>query len=192
MDLGPEPWKFDPGDRDPPPTGPLRTVSALVNTINHGVDDSLDRSGTLELWLHEFDLPGGETPANTSDVARTRELREALRLLMQANDGRPVATAAALRTLERTARAGQLTIAFPATGEAALVPLDPGVDGALAQIVGFVYTAIAAGSWPRVKACRRCGWSYYDHSRNRSSSWCSMRYCGNRTKTTAYRRRRAA
>ena len=62
MDLGPEPWKFDPGDRDPPPTGPLRTVSALVNTINHGVDDSLDRPGTLELWLREFDLPGGDAP----------------------------------------------------------------------------------------------------------------------------------
>ena len=46
----------------------------------------------------------------------------------------------------------------------------------------------------RLKACRKesCGWVFYDHSRNRSSNWCSMTICGNRTKTTGYRRRRDA
>jgi predicted RNA-binding Zn ribbon-like protein len=45
------------------------------------------------------------------------------------------------------------------------------------------------GSWSRLKACRQCGWAFYDYSRNRSGSWCSMQLCGNRTKTRAYRRR---
>jgi predicted RNA-binding Zn ribbon-like protein len=50
------------------------------------------------------------------------------------------------------------------------------------------------GSWSRLKACRNhgCRWAFYDYSRNRSASWCSMQLCGNRTKTRTYRRRRGA
>ena len=49
----------------------------------------------------------------------------------------------------------------------------------------------AGGTWSRFKACRKdtCGWIFYDHSRNRSSNWCSMTICGNRSKTAGYRRR---
>ncbi len=44
-----------------------------------------------------------------------------------------------------------------------------------------------------MKACpdAHCGWLFYDASRNASSTWCSMSICGNRTKTAAYRRRKA-
>jgi hypothetical protein len=187
MDLGPHPWRFKPGDREHAP-GSLRTVQALVNTINHGVDDSLDRDGTLELWLDEFELPAGRRPLTGSDVARTKEVREALRALLWHNGLVDTDTAAAAATLERAARTAQLTIAFGGDSSE-LVPLDPGLDGALGQVVAIVYTSMADGSWQRMKACRRCGWAYYDHSRNHSSSWCSMKYCGNRTKTRAYRRR---
>jgi hypothetical protein len=53
-------------------------------------------------------------------------------------------------------------------------------------------TAVADGTWPRLKACRRdvCGWLFFDRSRNRSARWCQMAVCGNRTKTRAYRARR--
>ena len=46
----------------------------------------------------------------------------------------------------------------------------------------------------RLKACRQetCGWVFYDGSRNRSSSWCSMRVCGGRAKASSYRRRHGA
>jgi predicted RNA-binding Zn ribbon-like protein len=52
---------------------------------------------------------------------------------------------------------------------------------------------MADGSWARLKACRSqlCKWLFYDRSRNRSAVWCSMAVCGNRTKTRAYRARRA-
>jgi predicted RNA-binding Zn ribbon-like protein len=46
------------------------------------------------------------------------------------------------------------------------------------------------GTWPRLKACRNCCWSFYDYSPNRSATWCSMQLCGNRKKTRAYRSRR--
>ena len=77
---------------------------------------------------------------------------------------------------------------------AALAPARRDVDGALAELVGIVYTAMADGTWPRLKACRRdvCGWLFYDRSRNHSAVWCQMAVCGNRTKTKAYRARREA
>jgi predicted RNA-binding Zn ribbon-like protein len=67
-----------------------------------------------------------------------------------------------------------------------------GVDGAFGRIVAIVFKAMLDGSWARLKACRQCGWAFYDTSKNRSGSWCSMQICGNRTKTRAYRRRKAA
>src|ERR687886_170562 len=36
-----------------------------------------------------------------------------------------------------------------------------------------------------------CHWVFYDRSRNRSSTWCAMSVCGNRTKTRRYRSRAA-
>jgi predicted RNA-binding Zn ribbon-like protein len=56
----------------------------------------------------------------------------------------------------------------------------------------MIAAARAAGTWDRLKACRQetCGWLFYDVSRNRSSSWCSMQVCGGREKSRAYRRRR--
>ena len=74
----------------------------------------------------------------------------------------------------------------------ALEPAERDVDGAFADLVGIVYTAMADGSWTRLKACRRdvCRWLFYDRSRNRSAVWCQMSVCGNRTKTKAYRARR--
>ena len=45
--------------------------------------------------------------------------------------------------------------------------------------------------WPRLKACRQCGYAFFDRSKNRSAAWCAMSICGNRTKNRTYRRRRA-
>ena len=67
------------------------------------------------------------------------------------------------------------------------------MPGALARILGLTYTAMADDTWPRLKACRKhsCQWAFYDQSKNRSRTWCSMKVCGNRTKARAYRERRA-
>ena len=65
-------------------------------------------------------------------------------------------------------------------------------DDALGRIVAVAVTAMLDGTWPRLKVCRNCGWSFYDYSKNRSASWCSMQLCGNRAKTRAYRKRRLA
>jgi predicted RNA-binding Zn ribbon-like protein len=73
-----------------------------------------------------------------------------------------------------------------------LEPVETGVPGGLARIVAAVVDTHAAGMWPRLKVCTEstCQWAFVDSSKNRSRSWCSMKVCGNRTKTRAYRARR--
>jgi predicted RNA-binding Zn ribbon-like protein len=62
----------------------------------------------------------------------------------------------------------------------------------LGLLASAVLGAHADGTWPRLKVCSEdtCQWAFIDSSKNRSRSWCSMRVCGNRTKTRAYRARR--
>src|SRR5215211_6924695 len=64
-------------------------------------------------------------------------------------------------------------------------------DDAPAPAAEAVLDRIAAEVGPaaRLKACphAHCGWAFYDRSRNRSSQWCSMRICGNRTKAARHR-----
>ncbi|MFF0306460.1 CGNR zinc finger domain-containing protein [Streptosporangium sp. NPDC004379] len=79
-------------------------------------------------------------------------------------------------------------------GEPALEPVAEGTPAGLARIAAAVMAAHAAGMWSRLKVCTEstCQWAFVDSSKNRSRSWCSMRVCGNRTKTRAYRARRQA
>jgi predicted RNA-binding Zn ribbon-like protein len=116
-------------------------------------------------------------------------VRAALRSLALANNGGG-ATRDELALLEDAGAAGRLVVAFDG-GSARLDSTAEGVAGALGTLVGIVYTAMADGTWPRLKACQRdvCGWLFYDRSRNRSARWCQMAVCGNRTKTRAYRAR---
>ncbi len=192
LDLGPRPWTFLLDERPPAP-GRLRLVQALVNSVNLETGkDVIDTPGGLEAWLAEFELLPPGVAVLESDVARAGELREALRLLIRRNAEPEIDADAAAQTVSRVAASGRLTVDFASNGTATLRPLDPGVDGSLAAVAAGAFEAMANGTWTRLRACRRCHWASYDRSRNLSSRWCSMRYCGNRTKTRAYRRRRDA
>ena len=72
-----------------------------------------------------------------------------------------------------------------------LVARAPGIDGVLGDVLVVCLAAMADGSFGRLKCCRNrnCRWAFYDRSKNRSATWCSMQICGNRTKTRSYRRR---
>jgi len=178
-----------PGDRAPAP-GALELVQAFVNTVDreHG-PDLLDDDGGLAAWLERRLLAADLRPG---DRERAREVREALRALLLANNGEP-RDAAAQAALERAAKRAKLEPAFPPDG-ATLVPRAGGVDGALGRIIAAAFIAMLDGSWARLKACPRevCGWAFYDRSTNASATWCSMRVCGGRVKAGAYYRRRRA
>jgi predicted RNA-binding Zn ribbon-like protein len=181
------PPRYDVPKAAPPP---LRVVQELVNSVDleHDVE-WLGTPSELQAWLRERDLDGARAPSR-DDVKRVLAFRETLRELLIANNEHRTAPEAASQ-LEQAARRARLTLELDRHGHLVLTPQAKGVDGALGRILRVVYESMADGTWHRLKACRQCAWAYYDYSKNRSATWCSMAICGNRTKTRAYRRRRS-
>ena len=191
--------RFDAGLQPsgrPAAPGRLGLVQAFLNTFWDLGGDGAEVWSSPEAyarWLGERGFSGAVTRV---DVDGAILVREALRSLALANHD-DVAAPAAEEVLDRVAlevapRAG-LVPRFGAGGDRLDVAAG-GPDAALALVLGIVFGARANGSWRRMKACphEHCGWVFYDRSRNRSSQWCSMRICGNRTKGATFRRRRRA
>jgi predicted RNA-binding Zn ribbon-like protein len=150
---------------------PLRVVQEFINSVD--LENAID---WLPAWLEERSLG--------AELARARELREALRALVLANNAVPLDPAALAVANEAAAR---LSFELSVDGGLAVRANGDELDGIVAVAVG----AMLDGNWQRLKACRNCHWSFYDYSPNRSATWCSMQLCGNRKKTRAYRRRKA-
>ena len=171
-----------PAGRAPAP-GRLGLVQAFLNTfwdLEGGGAEVWQAPPAYAAWLAERGFAAsargaGGRPAHAvteGDLGRAIEVREALRALALANhDDAPAPAAEAV--LDRVAADGP--------------------DAALGLVLGVVFAARVDGSWRRMKACphAHCGWVFYDRSRNRSSQWCSMRICGNRTKAARHRTRAA-
>ena len=170
--------------------GELELVREFVNTLD--VEDDVDVFATpagLAGWLGDHGLdPGGRIGAR--DLERAVTAREGLRALLLANNGEPLDPATAQR-LNEAASASRLAVRFGAEGESQLEPAGAGVDRALGAIYGIVFRSMAEGTWERLKACRAdaCQWGFYDNSKNRSGTWCSMKVCGNREKARSFRER---
>jgi len=167
-------------------------IQDYVNTLHkdlYGDEEELETPAALTEWLRARGLVGSAR-ARAEDLERALELREALRTLLLANNDVEVDAAAAMRVLDDVARRGRVELRFLDDGPA-LVAAAPGVAGALGRIVAGVHAAVADGSWPRLKACRAhdCEWAFFDHAKNHSRAWCSMRSCGNRAKARAHRER---
>ena len=176
-----------------PAPGRLGLVAEFVNTLDVEIGrDVFGDPRSLADWLAEKGLlvEAGQ-PVTDQDLARAIELREELRGLLAANNGIGQADLAGLNA---SARDLPLRVIFQDDGGAVLQAKDDGVDGALADLIGAVFTAITDETWSRLKVCREdsCRWAYYDSSKNRSSAWCSMQVCGNRAKARAYRARATA
>ena len=188
--------RFDAGPQPagrPPAPGRLGLVQAFLNSFwvlgAHGAEGWPD-AAAYERWLAVRGFVG-RAPGE-ADRLRAIELREALRSLALANhDGTPAPRAEA--TVDRIVLgAGAALVPRIGDGPDRLDVVGDGPEAALALVAGVVFAARAGGEWRRMKACphERCGWVFYDRSRNRSSQWCSMSICGNRTKGEALRRRR--
>jgi predicted RNA-binding Zn ribbon-like protein len=163
----------------------------FVNTIDlESGEEALPDTDALRAWLADRGLGSGST-VRQADRERALRFREALRRLLLANTGQPLDEGAARELHSAAARSG-LRASVDGDGRVALVPAGAGVDGLIARLLQTVAHAQAEGTWERMKACpaEPCGWAFYDESRNRSRSWCSMGVCGNRVKTRRYRRRK--
>jgi predicted RNA-binding Zn ribbon-like protein len=189
--------RFDAGPQPagrPPAPGRLAYVQAFLNTFW-----DLDQPHGGEMWASPaaygawLAQRGFRAPVAPADLRRAIELREALRALCLANhdDGDAPASIALLDRLAHAVAPGAGLA--PSLADRTLDPAAEGPDAACALALGIVFAARLQGSFGRLKACphERCGWAFYDISRNRSGLWCSMRICGNRTKGEAFRRRHA-
>jgi predicted RNA-binding Zn ribbon-like protein len=185
--------QIEPGGRPKAP-GRLELLQRFVNSHNHDFPREWDRIGTPEraqAWLRQKRLVAPDDRITDADVARLRELREAIRALVVANHGDQPG-AAATDVVRKAAGTARLRVAIDDAGRTALEPEPRGVDGAVATLLGILHEAQLTGQWPRLKGCRQCGYAFFDRSKNRSAAWCAMSICGNRTKNRAYFRRRRA
>jgi predicted RNA-binding Zn ribbon-like protein len=183
--------QIEPGGRPKAP-GRLELLQRFINSYNHDFPPEWDRIGTpqrAQAWLREKRLVVPGDRISEADAARLRELREALRALAIANHGGKPGAADA-EVIRRISGTAELTVALDDTGRTALEPRRRGVDGAVATLLGILHEAQLTGHWSRMKGCRRCGYAFFDRSKNRSAAWCAMSICGNRTKNRAYYRRR--
>jgi predicted RNA-binding Zn ribbon-like protein len=170
-------------DRAPEPLDLLRV---FVNTLDYPAGpDGLGSVEPASAWCRRHGLP---PISNPRELQRLRGFREALREVLFANNGEgdPRLAWQGLQAYLATARFG-LTMAHDR--QPALQPAGAGAERAIAIMLGIVYDAISAGTWSRLRACRKssCRFAYYDRSKNRSRAWCDMAVCGNREK--AQRRR---
>jgi predicted RNA-binding Zn ribbon-like protein len=170
--------------------GALETVRQFVNTsdLEEGTDE-IASPAALAAWLagHGF----GNEGVTDADVATFRDAREGLRALMLANNGHSLDRGAVAR-LNELAQAVDLHVRF--APDSHLEPAQGGAPGALAALLATVHASMSEGTWERLKACRAddCQWAFFDHSRNRSGTWCSMEVCGNRAKARSFRARHSS
>lgn len=172
----------------------LARVQSFVNTLDvESGTDELASPAALRAWLEAHGLAGdGGAGLDDGDVTRARAVREALRELLGGNGGHPV-DPSAVRLLDAVSANVPLAVRFDDAGHPILRSSGAGLAGALGTLMADIATAVADGTWVRLKVCRSdtCRWAYWDGSRNRSGTWCSMAVCGNRMKGRRYRRRRS-
>ena len=196
-----------------PAPGMLEVVRQFVNTLDiESGTDELDSPGALLGWLDKSGLGGlgGDAhaggPVTEADLALAISLREALRGVLSwhvtagnepgasaspdragGRDG-PAAAAAELRKA-----AAPLRIRFEISGEGqvAAAPDGSGVTPDLARLLLIAGEAATTGTWGRLRSAvqRTASRPSPTAPPTRTGCWCSMRVCGSRAKSRAYRRR---
>ncbi len=183
--------QLEPAGRPKAP-GRLALLQRFLNTWNHELPADWDRLGTAQsaqVWLRQKVLIAQRARVSGAEAERLRELREAVRALAVANTtGRRDLPSEGIT--RAAAAAAPLIVTFDGGGRTALRAHDAGgVNGAVSTLLGILHEAQLTGTWVRLKGCRHCGYVFYDLSKNRSATWCSMSICGNRNKNRAHYRR---
>lgn len=180
-------------DRPNPSAAPgeLELLRRFVNTkdIEAGTDELATPEAAVA-WLRSVGVRGVRTP-RSADLDELVLLREALR--------DAVADRGALNGVRGLAVVNGIAEQHPIVlrlepGRAPFASRASGIDGVVERLLTIAATATIDGTWERLKTCANdgCRWVFYDHSRNRSRTWCSMDVCGARAKMRTYRARTRA
>ena len=183
-----------PPEQDKPAPMPLLLVQSFINTrdIEKGTDQLLDDPGGAQAWLACAELIPAQTPVGAAQLREARAVREGLRALVRPNcDGTPPSPKD-LDALRRVVSRRRPAVRVERSGRVVLAVGDATdlVDGLL-EILLIVRDAQADGTWRRLKLCANsdCESAFFDRSRNRQGTWCSMAKCGNRLKNRRFRAR---
>jgi predicted RNA-binding Zn ribbon-like protein len=193
-------WEYD--DPGHPRPAEVARLEAFCNTVDrhtfggHGAKPAgrrelLATPDRLRDWLvaqRLLDDPGAAVGAG--DLEQALALRDGLRAWLGARQGLGHDRAALDRARELL-EGLRLQVGLGAEA-ATLGPTGEPVTAALERLAADLATAAATGALARLKICGApdCQFVYYDHSRSRTSRWCSTEVCGNRMKTRRYRGRR--
>ena len=170
-------------------------IDLLVDFVNtHDLEeqtDSIAEPDRLAAWVAEQTCEL-IAPPEAADLARLQALRESLRALLRTHNGGDLDDER-LAPLREAAERSRYRTTFSADGNIEIAPARSDLTGFEARLLLAVERLQSQGAWPRLKACtdEGCQWAFYDATRNRSRTWCSMEECGNREKTRRYRERRS-
>jgi predicted RNA-binding Zn ribbon-like protein len=199
-----------------------RTIS---HTHDVAIDDALDFIDTLELergepfdhfvqpadmaeWLRDHGIlhdpsldpevarlmePG---PAADRALARVRQVRAALRELVDATVEKRPPASRAVDVVNQAMRAHQRLVLVAGEDGVSLDHRHEGdpLDDALARIAERVARDVSGDRADRLRVCDNatCRWVFFDSSPTGRRRWCDMATCGNRAKAARHRARAKA
>ena len=168
----------------------------FVNTLHWYEGVPIELIGTdadLAAWLAEHELPAQRLDGGLTAL---HALRQHARAATEALATRRTPTAADLDALNAAlgTPAGRLVLVDTETPRPQLafeIDADDAVLTAFQVALSFA-TFLESGDRQRLKLCANpgCGFAFVDTSINGTRRWCYMRYCGNRFKARAFRRRK--
>lgn len=172
---------------------PLLRVQAFINTLDLEQEtDVLLDPATGGAWLVDAGLVGAGMGVSAQELETARAVRAGLRALVRRNGGGPGPNADELGALQRLAQSTRPVVGIDPSGRISIAAGEvPGLSEGLLGLLLVVRDAQADGSWARLKLCANpdCSWVFYDRSRNRQGTWCTMAVCGNRLKNRRFRAR---
>src|SRR3954454_14237954 len=141
---------FYPESAHPAP-GELEVVRRFVNTLdleNHE-PEKLERPEDLAEWLTSAGLLRKRPPVKPADLKRARELREALRKLLLANNGYELESDEAVTIVNQAAARAKVGVTFDGNAGYRMEPAAAGVDEGIGNLLAIVARAMNDGSWAR-------------------------------------------
>ncbi len=198
---------------------------AISHTHDVAIGDALDFIDTLELehgepfdhfvqptdmveWLHDHGLLHDASldpavarlmeagPTATRALARVRQVRAALRELVDATVERRPPVRSAVDVVNQAMRAHQRLVLVAGEDGVSLDHRHEGdpLDDALARIAERVAREVSGDRADRLRICDNdtCRWVFFDSSPTGRRRWCDMATCGNRAKAARHRARAKA
>jgi predicted RNA-binding Zn ribbon-like protein len=167
----------------------------FVNTLHWYEGEPVELIGNdtdLAGWLAECGLEALRLTDCLPEIHRLRDHARAVTEALATKHALPAEDLAAINAV-LGAVAGHLTLVGGDTAPPSLGFATEADDAALFafRVALSIATFLKSGNRQRLKLCANpgCGFAFLDLSINATRRWCDMRYCGNRLKARAFRRR---